>query len=369
MRHNFDSDKNISRDFYPFLMHQSKIFSGPPEFNLSINPMKTTKNVLLTFSIALMLAACSSNSEKGYEGGNKDEIPVPESGAPENSMTEAHSPKAENYHADSIVTADSRGSISSIAAIENPNDTGHKFIRTADIKFRVKNVVEATYSIEDITRHFDGFVTYTRLGSTIDNTTLVPISADSSLESTYFTVRNEMTLRVPNTQLDTTLKSIAKLVDFMDYRIIHANDISLELLSQELTQKRISRNEKRLMNAIDEQGRKLNETVGAEENLLNKQEQSDRAKIAKLSLMDQVKYSTVKLEIYQRQEVTLEKVSHDKNINEYKPGLGSRIGESFKKGWVVVESFIVAMTEIWWLLILTVAGIILLRKFGSTKSK
>src|ERR1700741_3774994 len=38
------------------------------------------------------------------------------------------------------------------------NDGVRKFIKTADLKFRVKSVIRATYDIEDITHQFGGFV-------------------------------------------------------------------------------------------------------------------------------------------------------------------------------------------------------------------
>jgi ribosomal protein L1 len=56
--------------------------------------------------------------------------------------------------------------VSSSAAVEKEGST-RKFIRTADLKFKVKNVTKSTYAIENITNKFDGFVTYTNLQSTI----------------------------------------------------------------------------------------------------------------------------------------------------------------------------------------------------------
>ena len=41
--------------------------------------------------------------------------------------------------------------VSSSAAVENKKDSTHKFIRTAELKFKVKSVIKSTYNIEDIT--------------------------------------------------------------------------------------------------------------------------------------------------------------------------------------------------------------------------
>ena len=72
-------------------------------------------------------------------------------------------------------------SVSSSAAVENGKDTTHKFVRTADLKFKVKSVIKSTYDIEDITNQQGGFVTYTKLTSNINNVSTTAISTDSSL--------------------------------------------------------------------------------------------------------------------------------------------------------------------------------------------
>ena len=245
--------------------------------------------------------------------------------------------------------ADSTSStiISSSAAVENSKDTTRKFIRTADLKFKVKSVIKSTYDIENITGSHGGFVTYTNLASNIDNVTNIAVSADSSLETTYYTVTNSITLRVPNIQLDTTLKEIAHNIDYLDYRIIKADDVALQILSNSLTQKRSAKNEERLTNAIDNRGKKLNETTLAEEILLSKQEQADQAKISNLSLSDQVKFSTVNLLIYQRQTIKRELISNDENMEAYEPGFGSKILDSIKFGWDMLEGGIIFLTKLW----------------------
>ena len=151
-------------------------------------------------------------------------------------------------------------SVSSSAAVEKGKDSTRKFVRTAELKFKVNSVIKSTYDIEDITNQQGGFVTYTNLTSTINNVTTTPISEDSSLETTSYVVTNTITLRVPNTKLDTTLKEIARNIEYLDYRIIKAEDVALQILSNNLTQKRAAKNEERLTNAIDNRGRKLNET-------------------------------------------------------------------------------------------------------------
>lgn len=262
-----------------------------------------------------------------------------------------------------ISTDHSDAPVSSSAAVETGKDSSRKFIRTADLKFKVKNVIESTYDIENITGRQGGFVTYTNLVSDVNNVLNTPVSADSTLVTTSFTVRNTLVLRVPNTKLDTTLKEIARNIDFLDYRIIKAEDVALQILSNTLTQKRSAKNEERLTHAIDNRGKKLNETTLAEEVLLSKQEQADNAKIANLSLKDQVTFSTINLEIYQRQSIKRELISNDKNIDVYEPGFGSKLLESIKSGWSILEAFLVFLVRLWGLFLFIIICYVLYKKF------
>jgi hypothetical protein len=276
--------------------------------------------------------------------------------------------KMERKEGNAAEDSTANGFISSSGAVAG-KDSSRKFIRTADMKFKVKSVVKATTAIEDVTKQFEGFVTYTNLKSNIDYTTTIAVSADSSLETTYFTVSNSLILRVPNTKLDTTLRSIAVLIDYLDYRIIKADDVKLQLLENQMTQNRVSRHEQRLTKAIDTKGKKLNETTNAEENLLNKQEQADDSKIANLSLQDRIAFSTINLTIYQRQAIKRDLISNNKNIEEYEPGFGAKFLNALKEGWDAFEALIVFLARLWALILLGILTIILWKKFGRRLSK
>ncbi len=264
----------------------------------------------------------------------------------------------------SVTDTNSNAFISSSAAVENKSDTTHKFIRTADLKFKVKNVIRSTYDIEEITTRQGGFVTYTNLASNINNVSTIAVSADSSLETTSYTVTNSITLRVPNTRLDTILKEISRNIDFLNYRVIKADDVALKILSNTLAQKRSKKAEERLATAIDERGKKLNETTIAEEKLTNRQDQADNATIANLSLKDQINFSTINLAIYERPAIKRELISNDKNIDAYEPGFLIKIKESLKFGWDLLEGLIVFLTKFWALFLIAFVFYIVFKRYG-----
>jgi len=252
--------------------------------------------------------------------------------------------------------------ISSSAAVENKN-SNRKFVRTADVKFKVKNVAKSTYAIEDATTKFGGFVTYTNLQSNIHNEDRTKVSQDSTLVTTKYKVDNNITIRVPNTKMDTVIKTIAKQIHFLDYRIIKADDVSLQMLSNELEQKRSNSSEKRLANAIDMKGKKLNQVVKAEETLEAKKEQNDASKLQNLSLQDQVNFSTLTLNIYQDESIKQEMVANEKSINAYRPNIGLQIWDSIKTGWFMLENIISFVVVLWPFALIGFLGFLGYKKF------
>jgi hypothetical protein len=244
-----------------------------------------------------------------------------------------------------------------------------KFIRTADLKFKVKNVEKATNAIEKATSNVGGFVTQTNLQSTVLEQIATKISQDSLLETTKYSVENNLTIRVPNDKLDTVISVISKQIDFLDFRVIKADDVSIQLLSNQLAQNRSSKKEKRLEKAIDTKGTKLKSIVDAEDKLGDQVEQNDTKKIENLSLEDQVNFSTLTIQIYQRDTFRQELVSNEKNKNAYRPALWIEIKDAFVSGWYLIESILTFIIQLWSIIILLIIGLFFYKKYYKMKSK
>lgn len=315
------------------------------------------RNLLLSFFVILLLSNCSSNHQEApSESFSKEENYTDH--AQEDNAFEDMSTVGNQRNQISEEKPDLSSSASEVSSID-----GKKFIRTANIKYRVKNVRQSTTKIEDITRKHDGFVTYTNLQSDINNITTTAISADSSLETMYFTINNTITLRVPNHNLDQTLKDMSAEIDYLDFRTIRAQDISISYLSNELKQKRIAEHNARVTNTIDEQGKKIKQTLHAEDDLLNKKERQDLAHIANLELEDKVEYSTVELYIYQRQGIKRELIENYKNTDAYQPSFTTQLSEGISTGWNGLKSLIIGLANIWPLIFTLLFGFIFIKNY------
>lgn len=265
-----------------------------------------------------------------------------------------------------MASADSPAIISSSAAQMN-KDSARKFVRTSDIKFRVKDVTKATYQIEDVTRSFGGFVTYTHLESLADEKVITKISSDSAVESIKYSVQNNMTLRVPNHKLDSTLKAIASLVDYLDYRTIKADDVALQIKSNQKTQLRSTVAMQRVRQATAKKGNKPGETIAAEEIGTYSGKEADDAAIANMALLDQVNYSTVSLALYQRSETKTWVIANDDASSAYRAGLGIRMWDAIKGGWYMLQEFIVFIVQLWFLFVIAIIGYFVYKRVKSGK--
>ncbi len=296
--------------------------------------MKNLKIILPTAIVSLIMVSCGGESAPAM----------------------ADDAKA---YSESPMATDS--SLSSSAAIEDVH-SNRRFVRTADLKFKVKDVRSATYAIEDVIAHNGGFVTHTNLSSTISYVNVVPVSIDSAMETTHYNVVNSIEIRVPNTQLDDALKQMSGLVKFLDHRNINADDVTLKLLANKLIQKRITTHEERLDQAIHVGG-KLKETTAAENSLLEKEAQKDQALVANLSIQDQVDFSTITIYLYQRPSIKEEMIAQEKTIEPYEPSFFSKVGDSLAVGLEGLEIVVLSLLKIWWVILLGAVGFIGVKKY------
>lgn len=267
----------------------------------------------------------------------------------------------ENNSATESTGADPSIPLSSVAALAD-RDSSRKFIRSSEIKFRVKDVAQATYQIEDITRSFGGFVTHTHLESITEAKSISKISADSSVESIRYSVQNNMTLRVPNTKLDSTLKAIAALVDYLDYRTIKADDVTLQIKSNDKIHQRSISSQRRIIKASGAKGQKLGEIVTAEESNSHREKEADDAEIDNLSLNDGVRYSTVHLDLYQKVQTRYWVTAND-NQTGFRPSIFMRLWDAMKSGWYILEEIIVFFMRLWFLFVIAAIVYLIYRKY------
>ncbi|MBB6004034.1 DUF4349 domain-containing protein [Arcicella rosea] len=267
-------------------------------------------------------------------------------------------------------TLDAEEFADSVSASTFPSETiafeKRKFIKTGDLRFKVKNVQEASNSIEDIVEKYDGFITHSELSSNTTHVNEVEISEDSILLNKAYEVSNKITLRIPNQNFDKVLREIQPVMTFLEYKKVSADDVSLNLLASDLRKKRFSEFENRYKKEIATKGKKLAETANSEEKLFDYQTQADMNKVETLNIKDQVNYSTLEIEVFQPITNMIELQPNMDNDFAYQPHFLKRIWQSFRTGWFVFEEVLVFITKFWMLILLLSGGFWLYKVYFKT---
>lgn len=250
------------------------------------------------------------------------------------------------------------------------NDDGvHKFIRTARMKFKVKNIPVSTYNIENTILHNNGFIIRSEIKNEEYYETRVAISKDSVL-STYRSIPHAtMILRVPCEKLDTTLRQIAPLAISIDYRIVEAEDVTKKLMADRLSKERLAKKQQRMGNAINARSGRLGDAMSAEETLDYAQQQADDVKLSTYTITDQINYSTIYIDLYQEAFLYNELSAKDNEIKEYTPSFQSQALDALGSGWQALNVLFIFLLNIWPLLVVLCAGVVLFVKLKNKRNK
>lgn len=275
----------------------------------------------------------------------------------------APSPEAEMYRSKEALEQDETSSGAppppvtqdgiDLGARLNLDQPGRKFLRSSQTQFLVKNARQATQKIEDICARYGGFITYTKLQSDISRTQRAKISQDSTQVKEYYTVSSEMTLRVPQENLDSVIRAFNPLVEFLHYRILEAKDVQLQLLAEQMQSQRDQSLDNRLGEAIqNKEDAPLDDVLQTESYRHQKQNQADYAKLERMKLEDQIAYSELKVYLSQAEVYRSYRVAH---VNPIRLPFMNQIGLAFQRSLLFLQAFSLILVELWYLILL--AGI------------
>lgn len=283
-------------------------------------------------------APASMNKTPASSAKGKPELDESEASANSAGPEDSPAPAPETFH--------------SLAAATSRWDSLKKLVRSAEVRFRAKDVLQATLAIEDIVQQNGGFVLEDNLTQTENRQYLTAVSRDSSLETSVLDVQNQLVFRVPYAQLDTTLRALGHWAELFHYRRIHTEDKTFDALEEQLTELRNRQYQNRIESAAAQPGGKLNAVTNAIDKAYSGREAADAARLEQLRLADAVQLSVVKVDLYQRPVVRREMVANLKQVASWRPGFGAQLKEALVDGWRALEALLVLITSIWSVLLI-----------------
>lgn len=240
--------------------------------------------------------------------------------------------------------------LSSTAATHQ--DANHQLIRKADLWMEVENVYKSTTTIENKLAQLGGFVIESRLESHIYSREIFPIDADSAKEVKKYAVQNRISLRIPEKELGNFLISLGDEIQFLNFRNISAEDVSLSFIVTELEKERLNKTSDLLSKVIHDSG-KIADKKDIINDIDHKQSQINQHKISGLKLKDDVAYSSVTLQLTEKEKITETMVINPKSFDhKYRPEFWYRAGNSIKSGLYFFQSLCIGFLYLWpiWLL-------------------
>jgi len=171
-----------------------------------------------------------------------------------------------------------------------------KTIKTTDIRFRVKDLVESTKRIEAIAEQYDGFI------------------SGMNQSTSNHSIDNRMTLRVPVEVLEKFLAEIEQESIYTHHKRIRVQDVTEEFVDK--TSRRVIQEE---IEAIEGRLKYLN---------------------------NQTALSTVNIDMYQK--INYNPISYEKSFF-------TKIIDGFMDGWKLIQMTLIGLVTIWPILLIVLA--------------
>lgn len=264
----------------------------------------------------------------------------------------------ENYAADSTAAVSLSDSVSSVASM---NVKDKQFIKTADINMEVKDVYDATISIEKTVQDLGGFVTHSNLQSNVISQDTYNTSDNDAMLIKKYQTENTIQARVPTEKLGELLVKINDKKLFLNSRTIHAEDVTSNIKYAEMEGKRIKKTEENISQLKANKDKvKLDNNNMAEGNL---------QQLANMDTTDDIKYSTIDIYIKEpKLRIAEIAVTNTRNIdNQYKFNFLYDAKNAFVEGFYLIQKIAVGLITVWPLLLILAAVVYFLRKRKLTK--
>jgi len=230
-----------------------------------------------------------------------------------------------------------------------------KIIKTADMRFRVKDVQQAKEQLSKTIKGEGGTVAEFSIESTIQETDKVKQSTDSLKEITSYRTQGYLVAKVPSDKLDEFTNTIAKMAVFVDNQSMKMDDQSIAYLANKLkAQNRVDAIEK--INKVASK-----KSANVESSLYMKDDYVDK-KIENMQIDSRVKFSTITLNFYQDNTVKTMIVAND-NLYDYRPAFINRLWLGIVNGWTIFKEIIIAISNLWMLILVGFAIFFIIKYF------
>ncbi|WP_421945112.1 DUF4349 domain-containing protein [Pedobacter sp.] len=259
--------------------------------------------------------------------------------------------KYESVASTDAVAADS-------ASVANAENT-EKIIKTADMRFRVKDVQNTKEKLSKVIKAEGGTVAEFSIQSVVLESDKVKQSADSLKEITSYRTEGYLVAKVPSEKLDEFTNTIAQMSVFVHNQSLKMDDQSIAYLANKLK----AENRIEAVGRINKLATKKSPNV--ETSMLIKDDLIDK-KIENMLIDSKVKYSNITLNFYQDNTVKTMIVAND-TLSDYRPAFATRLWLNIVSGWSIFMELILALANLWMLILAAVLGVFVFKYYRARR--
>jgi len=248
--------------------------------------------------------------------------------------------KGSNYEA----IRDDKASSSSADTVAKMTDTSKvdipttKLIKTADMRFKVKNVQQTGDAIAALTARDGGMVMHHQMQADVERSGDIRVSNDSVKRVSALRTDADMTVKVPSEKLEGFMTEVARMGMYVTLRKMDIEDRTLDYLSEKL----------KLRNRQDlvDQQKKGKVVIKNPVNVMLLKDDMVDQQIGNMRTDEAVKYSIVTLSFYQSNFINQEMIANDDPSAYHLPFI-NRLVIALNNGWQLFVELILGLANLW----------------------
>ena len=321
--------------------------------------MRKIMVALLSAALVVVLVACSKTNESSpasadSTAGESESMNAADASAPASrAVMSEELAKTASADASGQATSEPVSVEQLTSSATSYVDAERKFVRTADAQFRVKDVYQSAIAIENIVANQGGFVLSNQIKADTDNVNRYHIGNAKLLELAEYTVRGNLSVRVPSDKTQDFLRALITQIDFLDQRNFEARDVQFDLLRKQLEFLRNQEAQKQLGDLSTAPGR-ISDKAAVISGQNDAKANRDEATVVQKEVEDRVAFSTINLSLYQLSKIRKTEIDDvDAIAKASRPGFFSRLFCAISVGWYGFLDFVISLFAIWplWLVI------------------
>lgn len=268
-----------------------------------------------------------------------------------------------SYDQVSSSASDSSQISDSISSVANLQVKDKQFVKSAEVNMEVKDVYDATISLEKSLKELGGFVISSDFNSNMISEKTFAISDEKAMLVRKFQTENKMEVRIPTPRLGDFLQIINDKKVYLNSRVIHAEDVTANIKLAKLEAERNSNMGKNIS--------KLNLTKDKVAMTNENQSENNYQKVADFDMKDQLEYSTVQILLTEPQvRVAQIPVANIENAdNQFQYNFFYDAKNSVVEGFYLIQNIFLGLIKIWPLLLIGILVTLVYRKRKNNSKK